>query len=93
MHTPARVTHIESVLHRVRSRLRRRGVSSQATATAVLVLLTVIASAGIIRTEVWVPPSVFLLVELLGAFLLRLRGMIALCLAIVVQVSVIVGRA
>jgi hypothetical protein len=86
----ARAPRHETGLSHARSRLRRYGVGLQVTATAVLVLLTVIASVGMISSVVWVPPSVFLLVELLGAFLLRLRGMIVLCLAIVVQVVVII---
>ena len=73
-----------------RSRLRRRGIGLQVTATGVLVILTVIASAGVVSAPAWVPPSVLLLVELLGAFLLRLRGMVVLCLAIVAQVVVMV---
>lgn len=90
VHTTARARRAESALSHVRSRLRRRGMGLQVTATAVLVLLTVIASAGIVSAPVWVPPSTFLLVELLGAFLLRLRGMIVLCVAIVVQVVVLI---
>jgi hypothetical protein len=59
------------------------------SATVVLVVLTVLASAGIVGTAGWVPPSIYMLIELLGAFPLRLPGMIVLCSAIVVEVSVI----
>jgi hypothetical protein len=51
-----------------------------------LVGLTLLASAGIIGIRPWVPPSTFILIELLGAFLLRLHGMVVLCVAIVAQV-------
>jgi hypothetical protein len=54
--------------------------------TALLVVLTFAASAGIIWARPWVPPSTFILIELLGAFLLGIRGMLVLCAAIVAQV-------
>jgi hypothetical protein len=87
--TAVRANHLASALRRVRSALRRRGVGPQISATVVLVVLTVLASAGIVRTGGWVPPAVYMLIELLGAFPLRLRGMLVLCSAIVVEVVVI----
>ncbi|WP_308161120.1 PP2C family protein-serine/threonine phosphatase [Cellulomonas sp. GbtcB1] len=74
-----------SVLDRVRACLRRYGVGSQPALTTMLVGLTLLASAGIVWARPWVPPSTFILIELLGAFLLRMRGMVVLCAAIVVQ--------
>jgi hypothetical protein len=57
--------------------------------TALLVALTFVASAGIVGIRPWVPPSTFILIELLGAFLLGIRGMLVLCAAIVAQVLAI----
>lgn len=74
-----------SALDRVRACLRRYGVGSQRALTTLLVVLTLLASAGIVWARPWVPPSTFILIELLGAFLLRMRGMVVLCAAIVVQ--------
>ncbi|GEL46270.1 membrane protein [Cellulomonas hominis] len=78
-----------SVLERLRGLLHRSGLGSQQALTALLVGLTLVASAGIVLTRPWVPPSTFILIELLGAFLLRMRGMVVLCAAIAVQVVVI----
>jgi len=74
---------------RVQGLLRRWGLGSQRALTLLLVALTVLASAGIVGVRPWVPPSTFILIELLGAFLLRMRGMVVLCAAIVVQVVAI----
>ncbi|QZN86755.1 PP2C family protein-serine/threonine phosphatase [Cellulomonas sp. C5510] len=71
---------------RVRRVLLRWGLGSQGALTLLLVGLTLLASAGIVLARPWFPPSTFVLIELLGAFLLRLRGMVVLCAAIVVQV-------
>ncbi len=73
----------------MRGRLRRSGLGSQQALTAALVGLTLLASAGIVFARPWVPPSTFILIELLGAFLLRIRGMLVLCAAIVAQVLAI----
>lgn len=78
-----------SVLETVRAYLRRYGFGSQRALTALLVALTVAASAGIVWARPWTPPSTFVLIELLGAFLLRMRGMVVLCVAIAVQVAAI----
>lgn len=74
-----------SALDRVRAHLRRYGIRSQRALTTLLVALTLVASAGIVWARPWVPPSTFILIELLGAFLLRMRGMVVLCAAIAVQ--------
>lgn len=78
-----------SVLERLLEVLRRWGLGSQVRLTALLVGLTVIASLGIVLVRPWVPPSTYVLIELLGAFLLRMRGMLVVCAAIVAQVLVI----
>ncbi len=78
-----------SALERLRGLLHRWGFGSQSRLTALLVALTVLASAGIVDARPWVPPSTFVLIELLGAFLLRMRGMLVLCAAIVAQWLVI----
>lgn len=88
--TPARRGRATSVLEHVRACLRRYGLGSQRRLTTVLVALTVAASVGIVHARPWVPPSTFVLIELLGAFLLRMRGMVVLCAAIVAQILVIV---
>lgn len=87
--TPARRRRATSALEQLRGRLRRYGLGSQQALTTVLVGLTLVASAGIVWARPWVPPSTFILIELLGAFLLRIRGMLVLCAAIVAQVLVI----
>jgi hypothetical protein len=78
-----------SVLERLRRLLRRWGLGSQTRLTALLVALSVLASLGIVHARPWVPPSTFVLIELLGAFLLRMRGMVVVCAAIVAQVLLI----
>ncbi|MEV7972922.1 PP2C family protein-serine/threonine phosphatase [Cellulomonas sp. NPDC089187] len=78
-----------SVLDRTRGRLRRWGLGSQRALTLILVALTVLASFGLVTVRPWVPPSTYILIELLGAFLLRLRSMVLLCVAIVVQVVLV----
>lgn len=78
-----------SVLERLLEVLRRWGLGSQVRLTALLVGLTVLASLGIVLVRPWVPPSTYVLIELLGAFLLRMRGMLVVCAAIVAQVLVI----
>ncbi len=83
---PSRRRRATSALEQLRALLHRWGLGSQQALTTLLVGLTVLASAGIIHARPWVPPSTFILIELLGAFLLRLRGMLVLCVAIVAQV-------
>lgn len=75
-----------SILDRTRECLQRWGLGSQPALTLVLVALTGLVTLGLVTVRPWVPPSTYILVELLGAFLLRLRPMIVLCLAIVLQV-------
>lgn len=71
----------------------RRGALSQPLLTWVLVLLTVVASVAVVTTGDWVPVSVLILIELLGAFLLRLRGMVVLCSVIAVEcVGMVIAR-
>lgn len=83
--SPARRRRATSLLEHVRACLHRYGLGSQQALTTVLVALTLAASAGIVLVRPWVPPSTFVLIELLGAFLLRMRGMVVLCAAIVAQ--------
>lgn len=78
-----------SPLDGLRRWLHRWGAGSQPALTSVLVGLTLLASVGIAGARPWFPPSTFLLIELLGAFLLRLRGVVVLCVAIVAQVLAI----
>ncbi len=73
--------------------LRRGLPMSQKALTWGLVLLTVVASAAIVAPWDWAPVSVLILVQLLGAFLLRLRGMVVLCAVIVVEtLAMAIGR-
>ncbi len=76
-----------SVLDQARGHLLRWGLGSQRALTLLLLALTVLATYGIVTVRPWVPPSTYILVELLGAFLLRLRPMILICAAIVVQMA------
>lgn len=58
--------------------LRRWSGRSQASLTAVLVVCTGLITVGIAQQPEWVPPSTFLLVELVAVFLLRLRMLVVL---------------
>lgn len=58
--------------------LRRWSGRSQASLTAALVLCCVAVTIGIAQQPEWVPPSAFLLLELVAAFLLRLRTLVVL---------------
>jgi hypothetical protein len=78
-----------SVLDRARGQLHRWGLGSQRALTLVLVAMTALATFGLVVVPLWVPPSAYILIELLGAFLLRLRPMIVLCTAIIAQVLTI----
>lgn len=80
-----RERHRPSALERVRSQLHRWGLGSQVALTILLVAMTVVASTGMLVARAWVPPSTYILIELLGAFLLRLRAMVVLCVAIIGQ--------
>lgn len=76
-------------LDRVRGRLHRWHVGSQRVLTALLVALALAASVGVVTIRPWVPPSTYLLIGVLGASVLRVRGMVVLCAAVVAQVLVI----
>lgn len=78
-----------SVLDRARRQLHRWGLGSQRALTLLLILLTVLATFGLVTVRPWVPPATYILIELLGAFMLRLRPMIVLCAAIVVQLVLV----
>ena len=67
---------------------RRWGRASQPLIVAQHILLTVIASVGMIFNPAWVTPAVFLLIGLLGAFLLRLAGVEVLALTIVIELVI-----
>ncbi len=54
---------------------------------AALVAASGLAAAGMIVEPRWVPPGVMLFVILLGVFVLRLRAMVVLCVAVAVQVA------
>lgn len=51
-----------------------------------LVALSVLASLGMMAVPSWVPPEVMLLIVLSGVFVLRLQGMVVLCVAVLAQV-------
>lgn len=67
---------------------RRWSRTSQPLIVLDLVLLTLIASVGTILNPTWVTPSLFLLIGLLGAFLLRLPGVLVLALTMTVELIV-----
>jgi hypothetical protein len=64
---------------------RSWGRTSQRLVVLDLVLLTVFASLGIAFNPDWVTPAVYLLIGMLGAFLLRLRGVLVLTAAITLE--------
>jgi Stage II sporulation protein E (SpoIIE) len=70
-------------------RLQRAGFSQQGATTVLLVLVTVLVALGIAWDARWVPPSTMVLLMLLAGFVLRLRGTIAVCAAIVVEMLVL----
>jgi hypothetical protein len=86
---PPRAAARTSLLEKVRACLHRYGFRSQRALTALLLALTVVATVGVVAARPWVPPSTYILIELLGAFLLRMRGMVVVCAAIVAQLLLI----
>lgn len=72
-----------------RARIRRAHLASQTSLTWILVILTGSATALVVVSDEWLPVSVLILVQLLGAFLLRLRGMVVLCTAVVASLLAI----
>ena len=62
--------------------LRRWSVRSQAGLTAALVLCVLAIVVGVTRVPEWVPLSSLLLLELVAVFLLRLRNLIVLGVAV-----------
>jgi hypothetical protein len=73
-------------VRRLAVRLRRAGLSLQVLVTVGIVLLIGIVGAGINGARTWVPPSVLLLILLMAAFLLRLRGTVIVCAAVAIEV-------
>ena len=72
------VTRAPRLRPRWRTPAWRRPSRSQVTLTAALVAVAAIAAVGVVLVPSWVPPSVLVLVELLGLFVLRLRGIVVL---------------
>ncbi|MDQ0374178.1 PP2C family protein-serine/threonine phosphatase [Cellulomonas humilata] len=72
----------QGLLTRATLVLRRWSGRSQVTLTAALVLSVGLLALGIAQQPEWVPPSTFLLIELVAVFLLRLRNIIVLGVAI-----------
>ncbi|MET0789772.1 MAG: PP2C family protein-serine/threonine phosphatase [Cellulomonas sp.] len=74
----------QGVLTRATLALRRWSGRSQASLTAVLVLAAAVLTVGIAQLPEWVPPSAFLLLELVAVFLLRLRTLVVVGVVILV---------
>jgi len=72
--------------------MRRHGLSTDLLVTGVLVVLSAFAALGMVIGTEWVPPSLFILIELLGGFVLRFRAMVVLCVAIVLEIAVMGSR-
>jgi len=68
--------------------MRRHGLSTDVLVSGLLVLLSAFTALGMVIGTAWVPPSVFILIELLGGFVLRFRAMLVLCTAILVEIVV-----
>ena len=81
--------HRSETVRRVSVRLRRAGLSAQVVLTALLVLLVGLAGVGLLRAREWVPPSVLLLIALVAAFRLRLRGTSVVCAAIATELVIL----
>ncbi|MGW6131308.1 PP2C family protein-serine/threonine phosphatase [Cellulomonas sp. NPDC055163] len=75
-----------SVRARVAARQRRLGLQSQVVLTAALTGLSVLIVLGALAFPDWVPPATFLLLLLVGAFLLRFGGMVVLCAFVLVEI-------
>lgn len=70
--------------------LRRRGLAPDVVLTGAFLVLTAGVLSGTLTLRDWFPPSMLLIVELLGAFLLRLRGMVVLCAAVLGSLAALV---
>jgi hypothetical protein len=77
----------------VRARLqgvvRRVGLATQLVDTTLLVAFSGLLTLAAGTVPLWVPPSVFLLLLLLGSFQLRLQGLIVLCAVVAVEIAVL----
>jgi hypothetical protein len=71
---------------------RRLGLDSQVVATAALVVLSLVIAVGMVTAPDWVPPSTFVLLLLVGAFLLRLGGTVVLCAFVVAEIVLLWWR-
>jgi hypothetical protein len=69
--------------------VRRRTVARQVLLTAFLVAVSVLLAFGMGLIPAWIPPAAYLLVILLGAFELRMVGMIILCAALAAQIAIL----
>jgi hypothetical protein len=58
--------------------------------TVGLVLLALLAAAGMVLSPDWVPPAAMLFILLLGVFVLRVPGMALLCAVVLVALGVMV---
>ncbi len=72
--------------------LRRWSGRSQATLTAALLVGVVVVTVGIALEPAWVPPSTFLLLEVVAVFLLRLRNLVVLVVAVLVAAGILWWR-
>jgi len=68
----------QGVFTRVTLALRRWSGRSQVTLTGAFLLSVVLLTVGVAEQPEWVPPSTFLLLELVAVFLLRLRNIVVL---------------
>lgn len=75
--TPAQGLYTRAVLV-----VRRWSTRSQGNLTVAFVLGAVLVTLGVARWPDWVPPSVFLLLELVAVFVLRLRGLVVVGIAV-----------
>ncbi len=82
---------VSQLARRLPAWLQRAGVSVQGALTVVLVLVTVLVAAGIAWNTRWVPPSTMVLLMLLAGFVLRLRGTVIVCAAIVVEMAFLIA--
>lgn len=65
---------------------RRLGLDSQVVLTVALTAVSVLLVVGALAAPDWVPPATFLLLLLVGTFVLRLGGLTVLCGFVVAEV-------
>ncbi len=73
----------------VRLQLRRAGISLQVLVCALLVAMSVLVTFLISISPAWWPPSMLVLIVLLGGYALRMPGAIVLCAVVMIELALL----